>query len=132
MLNFLIILIPKALSEVSLLKREPLIGAGSILLPGVKIGKNAFIGAGAVVTKNVSQILWFTETQPKANNLKMIPLINLQKQHKFLKSKLSLGFNEILDSNNFLNHNCINKFEEQFSNAHECKYGALTSVVQQR
>ena len=56
----------------------------------------------------------------------MIPLINLQKQHKFLKSKLSLGFNEILDSNNFLNHNCINKFEEQFSNAHECKYGALT------
>ena len=29
------------------------IGAGSILLSGVKIGKNAVVGAGSVVTKNV-------------------------------------------------------------------------------
>jgi maltose O-acetyltransferase len=29
------------------------IGAGSILLPGVKIGKKAVVGAGSVVTKNV-------------------------------------------------------------------------------
>lgn len=29
------------------------IGGGSIILPGVKIGKNAVIGAGSVVTKNV-------------------------------------------------------------------------------
>ncbi|HOV21573.1 MAG TPA: acyltransferase [bacterium] len=29
------------------------IGAGSIILPGVKIGKGVVIGAGAVVTKNI-------------------------------------------------------------------------------
>jgi len=29
------------------------IGAGAIILPGVKIGKMAIVGAGAVVTKNV-------------------------------------------------------------------------------
>jgi tetrahydrodipicolinate N-succinyltransferase len=29
------------------------IGAGSIILPGVKVGRGSIIGAGAVVTKNV-------------------------------------------------------------------------------
>lgn len=29
------------------------IGAGSVILPGIRIGKNALIGAGSVVTKNV-------------------------------------------------------------------------------
>jgi acetyltransferase-like isoleucine patch superfamily enzyme len=29
------------------------IGAGSIILPGVKIGKNTIIGAGSVVTKSI-------------------------------------------------------------------------------
>lgn len=29
------------------------IGAGAVILPGVKIGKGAMIGAGAVVTKNI-------------------------------------------------------------------------------
>jgi len=31
------------------------IGAGAILLPGIKIGKNAFVAAGAVVTKDVPE-----------------------------------------------------------------------------
>ena len=79
----------------------------------MKIGKKAYWVCSCNKKCKVKFFgLW--ETQPKANNLKMIPLINLQKQHKFLKSKLSLGFNEILDSNNFLNHNRINKFEENF------------------
>lgn len=30
------------------------IGGGAILLPGVSVGKNAIVGAGAVVTRNVS------------------------------------------------------------------------------
>lgn len=29
------------------------IGVGAVILPGVKIGKNSIIGAGAVVTKNI-------------------------------------------------------------------------------
>ncbi|GAG73901.1 unnamed protein product [marine sediment metagenome] len=29
------------------------IGAGAVILPGIKIGKGALIGAGAVVTKNI-------------------------------------------------------------------------------
>ena len=33
------------------------IGAGSIILPGVKIGKNCLIGAGTIVTKNIGDDL---------------------------------------------------------------------------
>lgn len=36
------------------------IGAGSVVLPGLTIGKSAFIGAGSVVTKNVpANTIWF-------------------------------------------------------------------------
>jgi len=40
--------------EVSTIRLENnvLIGAGAIVLPGVKIGKNTIVGAGAVVTKS--------------------------------------------------------------------------------
>jgi len=37
----------------TLIKKEASIGAGAIILPGLTIGKNSMIGAGAVVTKNV-------------------------------------------------------------------------------
>ncbi len=46
--------------DIEILQKEPVVieddvwlGANSIVLPGVKIGKGAIIGAGAVVTKNV-------------------------------------------------------------------------------
>ena len=57
----------------------------------------------------------------------MIPLINLKKQHSFLKNKLNSGFNEILLSNNYLNHDSISEFENKFATMHQCKYAALTS-----
>ena len=36
-----------------LVKRGVSIGAGAIILPGITIGENAMVGAGAVVTKDV-------------------------------------------------------------------------------
>ena len=36
-----------------LIKRRAWIGAGAIILPGVTVGENSIVGAGAVVTKNV-------------------------------------------------------------------------------
>jgi UDP-2-acetamido-3-amino-2,3-dideoxy-glucuronate N-acetyltransferase len=35
------------------IKRGARVGGGSVLLPGVTIGRNAFVGAGSVVTKDV-------------------------------------------------------------------------------
>lgn len=35
------------------IRRAARVGGGSILLPGVTIGENAFVGAGSVVTKDV-------------------------------------------------------------------------------
>lgn len=38
----------------TIVKQGASIGAGSVILPGITIGKGAMIGAGSVVTKNVS------------------------------------------------------------------------------
>lgn len=40
--------------EPIILRRGCSIGAGACVLPGVEIGENAVVGAGAVVTKNVA------------------------------------------------------------------------------
>ena len=36
-----------------LVKKNAVIGMGSIILPGVTIGKGAMVGAGSIVTKDV-------------------------------------------------------------------------------
>jgi acetyltransferase-like isoleucine patch superfamily enzyme len=35
------------------IRRGARIGGGAILLPGIEVGEEAFVGAGAVVTKDV-------------------------------------------------------------------------------
>lgn len=39
--------------EPIIIHKNAVIGAGSVILPGIEIGENAIIGAGAVITKNV-------------------------------------------------------------------------------
>jgi acetyltransferase-like isoleucine patch superfamily enzyme len=36
------------------LRRACRVGAGAVLLPGVEVGEEAFVGAGAVVTRDVA------------------------------------------------------------------------------
>jgi dTDP-4-dehydrorhamnose 3,5-epimerase-like enzyme len=43
----------KALMRGPLIRRGARIGGGAVLLPGVEIGEEAFVGAGAVVTRDV-------------------------------------------------------------------------------
>ena len=46
--------------EKTLIKQGASIGAGAILLPGITIGENAMIGAGALVTKDVdANEIWY-------------------------------------------------------------------------
>jgi len=40
--------------ERTIVRRGAVIGAGATLLPGIEIGENAVVGAGAVVTKDVA------------------------------------------------------------------------------
>jgi acetyltransferase-like isoleucine patch superfamily enzyme len=43
----------KSLMKGPTIRRGARVGGGAILLPGIEVGEEAFIGAGAVVTKNV-------------------------------------------------------------------------------
>jgi acetyltransferase-like isoleucine patch superfamily enzyme len=43
----------KSLMKGPTIRRGARVGGGAILLPGVEIGEEAFVGAGAVVTKDV-------------------------------------------------------------------------------
>ena len=46
--------------QLTLIKRNASIGAGSIILGGITIGENAMIGAGSIVTKNIpANELWY-------------------------------------------------------------------------
>jgi hypothetical protein len=40
-------------TEPVVIRRKAWIGAGAIILPGVTVGENAIVAAGAVVTKDV-------------------------------------------------------------------------------
>ena len=40
------------------------IGGAAIILPGVRVGRNAVVGAGAVVTRNVRRILSWWAIRP--------------------------------------------------------------------
>jgi UDP-2-acetamido-3-amino-2,3-dideoxy-glucuronate N-acetyltransferase len=43
----------KSLMKGATIRRGARVGGGAILLPGIEVGEEAFVGAGAVVTKDV-------------------------------------------------------------------------------
>ena len=43
------------LQETTLIRKNASIGAGAVILPGVKIGQGAIVGAGSLVTKDVKE-----------------------------------------------------------------------------
>jgi UDP-2-acetamido-3-amino-2,3-dideoxy-glucuronate N-acetyltransferase len=45
----------EAALEKTIIERGASVGGGSVLLPGIRVGKNAMIGAGSVVTKDVPE-----------------------------------------------------------------------------
>lgn len=53
---------------------------------------------------------------------KVIPLLNLKKLHALNKKEYLKIFNEILDRNDFILGNSVNKFEKEFSNYVNSKY----------
>ena len=48
------------------IERDVFVGAGSIILPGVKIGEQAIIGAGSIVTKSVPKQMVYAGNPAKA------------------------------------------------------------------
>jgi acetyltransferase-like isoleucine patch superfamily enzyme len=53
------------------IRRGARVGGGAILLPGIEIGEEAFVGAGAVVTKDVEPYMLVVGTP--ARPLRRVP-----------------------------------------------------------
>ena len=56
----------KALMRGPLIRRGARIGGGAVLLPGIEIGEEAFVGAGAVVTRDVAGATRWSSARPRA------------------------------------------------------------------
>ena len=52
---------------------------------------------------------------------KSIPLVNLAKMHKSLKSEIDIELKKILDSNNFLGNKIINTMELNYAKKNNSK-----------
>ena len=51
-------------SRRTMVRRGATLGANSTLLCGIEIGRYAFVGAGAVVTRDVPATHWWSATRP--------------------------------------------------------------------
>ncbi len=111
------------------------VGLNAIILPEVTIGKEAVIGAGAVVTKDVSPFTIvigspakYLKLVPKEEVLeehlaeypqqqesKEIPFLNLKKQYLAIKKDIDAAIQEVIDKGNFILGDNVKELEKEIA-----------------
>jgi len=121
------------------IKKNAKIGANSTLLPGITIGENALVGAGAVVTKDVASntVVAGNPAKPikKVDELNCpfnlidhpypnaekptapanIPLVDLKVQYQNIKPEIDKAIAEVINNTKFVNGPQVEEFENDFA-----------------
>ena len=98
------------------------IGSGAVLLPGVRIGKGARIGAGAVVTKDVppGAVVVGNPARQLAGtkaSAERVPLLDTSAEYAEIGSDIESAVLRVLRSGRFVGGPEVSAFEEEFSAA---------------
>ena len=119
------------------------IGSNATILSKVKIGENAIIGAGSVVTKDVppnavvagnpAKILRYIKQADDATSPKSVPFLDLITPHLELEEELVAAFRSSLHTAGFVGGPVVEKFEEAFANfadaSHAIAVGSGTDAL---
>jgi dTDP-4-amino-4,6-dideoxygalactose transaminase len=108
------------------------IGTNATILSNVRIGKNAVVGAGSVVTKDVpenavvagnpAKILRLLNPDNAQKSTGNIPFLDLVTQHQELEQELVCAFRQSLRTASFVGGPIVEKFEDAFAEFSNCKH----------
>ncbi len=111
----------------TVVERGASIGTSATILCGVTIGKDAIVGAGSVVTKDIPPGMMVAGVparvlgpNPKGNGCgngtgSHIPFVDLKRQYKAIKDEILESVNKVLESCSFCLGEEVDKFEEEFA-----------------
>jgi len=123
--------------EQTLVAKGASIGSNATILARTKIGENAIIGAGSVVTKDVprnaivagnpAKILRFIQDPSESKSHDTIPFLDLITPHLELEHELVGAFRQGLHTAAFVGGTVVEKFEEAFAHFSNCSHAATAS-----
>lgn len=124
----------------TLVKKGASIGTSSTILCGVTVGENAIVGAGSVVTKDVSAGAVVagiparfvrgidSEAVVKDEGAKPIPFLDLKAQYRSIKSEILPAVNKVLDNCTFTLGEEVAAFEREFSAYQNAGFGIAVNT----
>jgi dTDP-4-amino-4,6-dideoxygalactose transaminase/acetyltransferase-like isoleucine patch superfamily enzyme len=123
--------------ERTLVGKGASIGSNATILARTKIGENAIVGAGSVVTKDVprnaivagnpAKILRFIPDPNESKGRDSIPFLDLVTPHLELEHELVGAFRQGLHTAAFVGGAVVEKFEEAFAHFSSCSHAAAVS-----
>jgi len=108
------------------------IGSNATILSKVRIGKNAIVGAGSVVTKNVpanavvagnpAKVLRYIEKANPPQKPEGVPFLDLITPHQDLENELVSIFRHSLENAHFVGGPLVGGFEKAFAEFSNCEH----------
>ncbi len=116
----------------TLVKRGASVGTSATILCGVTIGENAIVGAGSVVTKDVSdntivagvpaRLLARENTSQSCPKISAVPFLDLQAQYRSIRAEVREALNRVLESSTFVLGEEVTAFEHEFARFCQADY----------
>jgi dTDP-4-amino-4,6-dideoxygalactose transaminase/acetyltransferase-like isoleucine patch superfamily enzyme len=123
--------------ERTVVEKGASIGSNSTILCNIKVGENAIVGAGSVVTRDVpanavvagnpAKILRFIQQADAAGRTQTVPFLDLIAPHLELEHELVDVFRHGLRTAGFVGGPVVEKFEEGFAGVSSTTYAVAVS-----